>query len=86
MCIRDRIKPVSEVKLDAVDLNVASVTSTEKIQGYQVANDTLTITFVAPIPPDKQVSVTITYSAEPKEGKMCIRDSWLPVGRQKRPE
>jgi aminopeptidase N len=62
------IKPVNEVKLDAVDLNVASVTSTEKIQGYQVANDTLTITFVAPIPPDKQVSVTITYSAEPKEG------------------
>ena len=62
------IKPVSEVKLDAVDLNVASVTSTEKIQGYQVANDMLTITFATPVPPDKQVSVTITYSAEPKEG------------------
>jgi aminopeptidase N len=62
------IKPVSEVKLDAVDLNVASVTSTENIQAYQVADDKLTITFAAPIPPDKQVSVTIAYSAEPKEG------------------
>jgi aminopeptidase N len=62
------VKPVSEVKLDAMDLNVASVTSTENIQAYQVADDKLTITFAAPIPPDKQVSVTITYSAEPKEG------------------
>jgi aminopeptidase N len=62
------VKPVQEVKLDAVDLNVASVTSTEKIQAYQAADDKLIITFAASIPPDKQVSVTITYSAEPTAG------------------
>jgi len=61
-------KPVQEVKLDAVDLNVASVTSTEKIQAYQVADDKLIITFASSIPPDQQVSVTITYSAEPTAG------------------
>jgi aminopeptidase N len=62
------VKAVQEVKLDAVDLNVVSVTSGEKIQGYQVADDKVVITFADPIPPDKQVSATITYSAEPTEG------------------
>jgi len=61
-------KPVRELKLDAVDLNVQSVEGTEKIQGYQVSADKLIITFAEPIPPDKEVSVTITYSAEPTEG------------------
>ena len=62
------IKPVQEVKLDAVELNVTSVTSTEKIQAYQVTDDKLIITFAAPIPPDKPASVTVSYSAEPKQG------------------
>jgi len=61
-------KPIQELKLDAVDLNVRSVESTEKIQAYQVTADKLIITFAQPIPPDKEASVTITYSAEPKEG------------------
>jgi aminopeptidase N len=62
------VKPIQEVKLDAVDLNVISVTSAEKIQAYQVTDDKIIITFAAPIPPNKQVSATITYSAEPTEG------------------
>jgi aminopeptidase N len=62
------IKPVQEVKLDAVNLNITNVTSTEKIQAYQVTDDKLVITFAAPIPPDKQASVTVSYSAEPKQG------------------
>ena len=62
------VKPVQEVRLDAVGLNVVSVTSTEKIQAYQVTDDALIITFADRIPPDKQVSVTITYSVEPTEG------------------
>src|SRR2546428_4817980 len=58
-------KPVRELKLDAVDLNVQVVEATEKIQAYQVTADKLLITFAAPIPPDKERSVTISYSAEP---------------------
>src|ERR1043166_424048 len=61
-------KPVQELKLDAVDLNVQTVESTEKVQHYQVAGEKLVITFAAPIPADKEAAVTITYSAEPKQG------------------
>lgn len=51
-----------------MDLNVVAVTSNDKIQAYQVTDDKIIITFAAPIPPDRQVSATITYSAEPTEG------------------
>src|SRR2546423_7057193 len=61
-------KPVRELTLDAVDLNVQSVEATEKIQSYQATTDKLVITFAEPIPADKEVSVTIAYSAEPTEG------------------
>ena len=62
------LKPVREIKLDAVDLDVHTVTSTEKIQGYQVTADKLVITFVTNLPPGQETSVTVTYSAEPKLG------------------
>jgi aminopeptidase N len=61
-------KPVREVKLDAVGLNVASVSCSESIQAYQVTEDKIIITFAKPVPPDRQVSATIVYSAEPTEG------------------
>lgn len=62
------IKPVEEIKLDAVELAVESVTATEKIQAYQSTEDKLIITFAAPIPADKEVAVTIKYHAEPADG------------------
>ncbi|MEJ0088803.1 MAG: M1 family metallopeptidase [Limisphaerales bacterium] len=62
------LKPVREIKLDAVDLNVHAITSMEKIQGYQVTADKLVITFATNIPTGKEASVTITYQAEPKDG------------------
>ncbi len=62
------VKPVDEVKLDAVELAVESVTATEKIQAYQSTQDKLIITFASPIPADKEVTVTIAYHAEPKDG------------------
>jgi aminopeptidase N len=61
-------KPVQEIKLDAVDLTIHSVTATEKIQAYQVTTDKLIITFAEPIPPGREASVTIKYFAEPAEG------------------
>ncbi|MFO1496951.1 MAG: M1 family metallopeptidase [Verrucomicrobiota bacterium] len=61
-------KPLRELQLDAVDLNVRSVTGTEKIQGYQAAGAKLTITFAEAVPPDKEATVTVFYSAEPTRG------------------
>src|SRR5256714_5808370 len=61
-------KPARELKLDAVDLTVHSLTATEKIQGYEVTDEKLIITFAEPIPPGKEASVTISYHAEPAQG------------------
>jgi aminopeptidase N len=61
-------KPLTELRLDAVDLNVQSVTGTEPLAGYQVTNQKLVMTFAQPIAPGKQASVTISYSAEPTRG------------------
>jgi aminopeptidase N len=61
-------KPVRELKLDAVDLNIRSVTSTEKIQGYQSTSENVIVTFVDAIPADKEASITIAYQAEPTLG------------------
>ena len=61
-------RPVRELTLDAVDLNVKSVTATETIQGYQVTEENLIVTFAEPIPVGNQVSVTVTYDAEPTQG------------------
>src|SRR5579859_3740293 len=41
------IKPTDEIKLDAVELVIESVTATEKIQAYQSAQDKLIITFAS---------------------------------------
>jgi aminopeptidase N len=62
------LKPVREIKLDAVGLDVHTVTSTEKIQAYQVTADKLVITFATNLPPGQETSVTVTYQAEPKIG------------------
>src|SRR5437773_3076286 len=61
-------RPVEELKLDAVDLEVHSVTATEKIQTYQVTDEKVIVTFAEPIPPDKEAAVTVTYHAEPRQG------------------
>ena len=65
---RPMVKPVDEIKLDAVDLNVESVTSTEKVHGHQSTDDQLIITFADPVPAGKEVTVAVTYRAEPAQG------------------
>lgn len=61
-------KPFAELKLDAVNLRVASITSTEKILGYQVTDEKVFVTFADAIPVGKEASVTVRYSAEPERG------------------
>jgi aminopeptidase N len=62
------ILPVRELKLDAVELNIASVTATERIESWQVTDKHVTVTFTHPIAPDQETTVTIAYSAEPTRG------------------
>ena len=61
-------RPVRELRLDAVKLTVKSVTSTVKLEGWQVTDEHLNLTFAKPLAPDQEASVTVHYSAEPKEG------------------
>ena len=61
-------KPLTEFRLDAVDLDVSSVTSSAKIEGYTATDKTITITFEPGIPAGAETTVTIIYEAEPKQG------------------
>ncbi len=62
------LKPVTELTLDAVDLAIQSVKSDEAIQAWQAADGKLVVTFAHPIPPDRETSLTVGYSAEPTKG------------------
>src|SRR5208337_721831 len=61
-------KPVEELKLDAVDLQVHGVVSTRKLLSYQVTAENVIIDFAEPLAPGEEAATTITYSAEPAEG------------------
>ena len=65
---KPNLKPARELKLDAVDLHIQSVTGTVKIATYEVTKDHLNITFAEPVPADQAASVTVTYDAEPDLG------------------
>ena len=60
--------PLEELRLDAVDLRVASVTSSEKLAAHQVTDREIVFTFAPPIPVGKEARVTVKYSAEPRKG------------------
>ena len=61
-------QPLPELALDAVDLRVDSVKSSEALLDYQVANDKILVTFAEPIPADQEAWVAIAYRAEPANG------------------
>src|SRR6266853_45093 len=46
------LNPVREIRLDGVDLSVESVTSTERVQAFQVTEDKVIVTFVDEIAPN----------------------------------
>ena len=60
--------PLEELRLDAVDLRVSSVTSSEKLAAHQVTDSQIVFTFAQPIPVGKEARVTVKYSAEPRKG------------------
>ncbi len=61
-------KSIDELRLDAVDLSVSNITSSEKIESYQVTAEKIIVTFAKPIEAGKETRVSIAYSAEPTMG------------------
>jgi len=66
--LKGMIRPVRDVRLDAVDLKVSSVTASETIQAWQVTSESIIVTFAAPVPAEKEFTLKIDYSAEPSRG------------------
>jgi aminopeptidase N len=61
-------RPLTELQLDAVDLSVSDVQSSANLAGHQNTGEKIILTFDPAIPAGKETTVTITYSAEPKQG------------------
>jgi aminopeptidase N len=61
-------KPLTELRLDAIDLSVSSVTTSADMAGYNVTDEAITITFEPAISPGAETTVTVVYEAEPKLG------------------
>lgn len=65
---RPIVTPLAELALDAVDLRVSAVKSSEEILAYQVTDERIIVTFDKPVPANKEAWVQITYTAEPTKG------------------
>jgi aminopeptidase N len=61
-------KPLTELRLDAIDLDVSSVTSSAQIEGYSVTDEAIIITFDPSIEPGVEATIKLSYEAEPKQG------------------
>lgn len=60
--------PLQELRLDAVDLQVQNVSASENLQGWQSTDQHIVLTFTQPIPPDRETTITVRYSASPNKG------------------
>lgn len=60
--------PLRQLKLDAVDLRIAKVEASAAVEAWYANDRHVTITFTKAIDPDAEAEVTITYSAEPRDG------------------
>jgi aminopeptidase N len=61
-------RPLREIRLDAVELKVFTVTATAPIQAWQTTTNQLVVTFQEPLPAEREAALTITYTAEPHRG------------------
>jgi aminopeptidase N len=61
-------KPLREWKLNAEELRISSVTSSAQVAAFNSDDKQLTITFAEELPVDREQSVKIVYTAEPKRG------------------
>jgi len=56
-------KPLDELRLDAIDLSVHSITSSEAGLRYRAGDKGSVLSFLKPIPVGKEAFVTVQYSA-----------------------
>ena len=61
-------KPLSQLRLDAVHLNILDVRSTAPLADHTSTTDKLTLTFVQPLSVGERCRVEIDYTAEPRQG------------------
>ncbi len=61
-------KPVSQLRLNAKDLQIHEITSGQAIAAHQQTEEFLEITFAEPIPASAKAQVVIKYEAMPKKG------------------
>ncbi|MCX7006492.1 MAG: hypothetical protein NTY53_04460, partial [Kiritimatiellaeota bacterium] len=61
-------KPLTELRFDAVDLSVDTVTSSALIASHQVTDKEIIITFAEPIPAERATTLAIRYHAQPVKG------------------
>jgi aminopeptidase N len=62
------LKPLRELRLDAIEFDVRSVTASETLQAWQATKDQVILTFAQEIPPEKETTVTIDYQVRPRQG------------------
>jgi aminopeptidase N len=67
-----RFKPIAralaELKLDAEEMTIESVTATEPLRRWHYDDHRLVLTFENPVVADRDTTVTIRYRAEPRQG------------------
>ncbi|MHC4997046.1 MAG: M1 family aminopeptidase [Planctomycetota bacterium] len=61
-------KPLAQLRLDATDLDIQSVTASAPVADHHTTEDALFITFAKPLPPGAEADVTIAYHAQPEAG------------------
>ena len=61
-------RPLRELTLGAVDLNIKKVEANVPLAGHEMTPAGLEIAFDPPVEPGKQVELRVTYSAEPRRG------------------
>ena len=59
---------LKELRLDAINLRVSSVTSSAAMSGYNVTDKAITITFDEPVSPEEEITVTVIHESEPRRG------------------
>ena len=61
-------RELQELSLDAMDLDVTTVTSTATMSDHGATDKKITMIFDPPIPPGQETTVLVTYGAEPQQG------------------
>ena len=62
------LKPLGQLRLDAHDLEISTVTGSAEIAAWRNSDRALIVTFANPIAAGEQAKLTVTYEAEPKKG------------------